>query len=200
MSQPRSFTIELTQVGTGKKATVKVNQAGFTPQYIFKFGDTTNTTKRVSATVDGVIDTVSITSTKTTLNNLRPIVDVSYSSTSNNDSIIDGIDYDINRVKLLSNPTYSERSITFTLTQEESGKTLTLIVTQAAKADDGVFKADPTALSFGAASDTKSSKITSTSKGQTVGWTVINKSSMPSWLTISGEGTGTLSANVKDNA
>lgn len=200
MSQARSFTIELTQVGTGKKATVKVNQAGFTPQYIFKFGDTTNTTKRVSATVDGVIDTVSIISTKTTLNNLRPFVDVSYNSTSDNDSIIEGVDYDVNRIKLLPNPTYSERSVTITLTQAESGKTLTLIITQAAKADDGIFKADPTELSFRASSDTKSSKITSTSKGKTVGWTVSNKSSMPSWLTISGEGTGTLSANVKDNA
>lgn len=200
MSQPRSFTIELTQVGTGKKATVKVNQAGFLPQYIFTFSNTTDTTKRVSANADGVIDAVSIISTKTTLNKLRPIVDVLYSSTSNNDSIIEGTDYDINRVKLLPNPTYSKRSITFTLTQEESGKILTLVVTQAAKADDGVFKADPTELSFGASSDTKTSKITSTSKGQIVGWTVTNKSSMPSWLTISGEDTGTLSVNVKDNA
>ena len=40
MSQARSFTIELTQVGTGKKATVKVNQGGFTPEYTFLFADT----------------------------------------------------------------------------------------------------------------------------------------------------------------
>lgn len=202
MSQARSFTIELTQVGTGKKATVRVNQAGFTPQYIFNWKDNANPIMRISATADGIVTSPYLISTKTALSSTRPIVDVNYTTTTNNDSIIDVLHTHSDNidVRLLSNTTYSTRSVTITLTQKESGKTLTLIVTQAAKADDGVFKADPTALSFGPASDTKSSKITSTSKGQTVGWTVSNKSSMPSWLTISGEGTGTLSANVKDNA
>lgn len=202
MSQARSFTIELTQVGTGKKATVKVNQAGFIPQYIFKFGNTTDTTKRVSANADGKItESLAIISRKNTLDSARSYLNnVGYISRPDNEQMIQSISaIDENNVAvvLTPNPTYSTRSVTITFTQKESGKILTLIVTQAAKPDDGVFKADPTALSFGAASDTKSSKITSTSKGQTVGWTVTNKSSMPSWLTISGEDTGTLSVTTK---
>lgn len=201
MSQARSFTIELTQVGTGKKATVKVNQAGFTPQYIFKWANgSDDTTKRINiASVPTESLQIIYFSEATALQGAnRPI---SVIAKNNNDSMVEWLVPTVSTVsvKIKPNSTYSTRSVTITLTQEESGKTLTLIVTQAAKADDGVFKADPTALSFGAASDTKSSKITSTSKGQTVGWTVSNKSSMPSWLTISGEGTGTLSANVKDN-
>jgi hypothetical protein len=206
MSQARSFTIELTQVGTGKKATVKVNQGGFTPKYVFKWNNQPeNPIKYFSVKAIGSdgnkITSGSFTNTKSTING--GIQHIDYKVTSNNDSIIDGnIEYYTNYIsfEILPNPTYSERSVTITITQEESGKTLTLIVRQEAKSDDGIFKADPTALSFEASSDTKSSKITSTSKGQTVGWTVSNKSSMPSWLTISGEGTGTLSANVKDNA
>lgn len=202
MSQARSFTIELTQVGTGKKTTVKINQSGFTPEYQFYWKSGGTSPKRMNTTISGAIVDVSLISSKTQLSNIEPIVFCYYSATSNNSSIIENIrcDQEIVYVKLLPNPTYSTRSVTVTLTQLESGKTLTLIITQPGKSDDGIFKADPTELSFGAASDTKSSKITSTSKGQTVGWTVTNKSSMPSWLTISGEGTGTLSANVKDNA
>ena len=201
MSQARSFTIELTQVGTGKKATVRVNQAGFTPQYTFYWKDHGgNSPRSVSATVDGVITPLSIVSQKTALT-MPPIVNLDYNPTSNNDSIIETVrpNSDSVYIKLLPNPTYSTRSVTITLTQKESGKTLTVTVTQAAKADDGVFKADPTALSFGAASDTKSSKITSTSKGQTVGWTVTNKSNIPDWVTLSGESTGTLSITTKDS-
>lgn len=206
MSQARSFTIELTQVGTDKKATVKVNQAGFTPQYMFNWNDSqgASTSRTISATADGTVSQIPRMVSQKTALGIKPIVHVDFVADSNNDSIIEGgmakASHDTITIKLLPNPTYSTRSVTITLTQAESGKTLTLIVTQEAKADDGVFKADPTALSFRASSDTKSSKITSTSKGQTVGWTVSNKSSMPSWLTISGEGTGTLSANVKDNA
>lgn len=205
MSQARSFTIELTQVGTGKKATVKVNQAGFTPQYMFYWNDNqgASTSRTISASADGTVSKIPIIVSQKTALGTRPIVDVDFTATNNNDAIIEGgITKSDNTIviKLLPNPTYSSRSVTITLTQEESGKTLTLIIIQAAKADDGVFKADPTELSFRASSGTKTSEITSTSKGQTVGWTVTNKSSIPSWLTISGEGTGTLSANVKDNA
>lgn len=204
MSQARSFTIELTQVGTGKKATVKVNQGGFTPEYTFKWQYHTDTdTWDESFTNDYHSKyTIAIISKKSTPNATISSIPIGFDAISNNDSIIKDINVSQTTLSFAvsANPTYSTRSATITLTQKESGKKLTLTITQAAKADDGVFKADPTALSFGASSDTKSSKITSTSKGQTVGWTVTNKSSMPSWLTVSGEGTGTLSANVKDNA
>ena len=204
MSQARSFTIELTQVGTGKKATVKVNQAGFTPEYTFLFADTSdNKPLTLNNTYDYAGNyTINIVSKKSTLNASTPFIPLEFKvdALNNNNTVRDvsvtpeKISFAINK-----NSTYSERSETLTLTQVESNKTLTIVIKQEAKADDGVFKADPTELSFGAASDTKSSKITSTSKGQTVGWTVSNKSSMPSWLTISGEGTSTLSADVKDN-
>ncbi len=205
MSQARSFTIELTQVGTSKKATVKVNQAGFTPEYTFLFADTLNDK---TLTLDSNYDytgnyTVYIISKKSTVNASTSFIPLEFEVQAlNNNNTVRDVSVTPEKISFVinQNKTYSERSETLTLTQVESNKTLRIVIRQTAKADDGVFKADPTALSFGASSDTKSSKITSTSKGQTVGWTVINKSSMPSWLTISGEGTGTLSANVKDNA
>lgn len=202
MSQARSFTIELTQVGTGKKATVKINQAGFTPRYTFLWAKQIGHSQmRVSATVDGIIDKLSIISKKTTVKGNDHIEFVDYRTGSDNDSIIENIQTTTGSitVKLKPNPTYSERSVTIRLTQAESGEILTLIVTQDAKADDGVFKADPTALSFKADSDTKSSKITSTSKGQTVSWTITNISNIPDWITLSGENTDTLYVTTKSN-
>ena len=59
------------------------------------------------------------------------------------------------------------------------------MIKQAAKADDGVFKADPTTLSYSSDGGTKTSTITSTSKGKTVGWSVMDKSSVPDWITLS---------------
>lgn len=205
MSQARSFTIELTQVGTGKKATVKVNQAGFIPQYTFLFADTPdNKSLILNNTYDYTGNyTINIVSKKSTLNASTPFIPLEFEVDAlNNNNTVRDVSVTPEKISFVinKNGNYSERSETLTLTQVESNKTLTIVIKQAAKADDGIFKADPTALSFGASSDTKTSKITSTSKGQTVGWTVTNKSSMPSWLTISGEGTGTLSANVKDNA
>lgn len=202
MSQARSFTIELTQVGTGKKATVKVNQGGFTPRYTFLWTKQIGHSQmRVSATVDGIIDKLSIISKKTTVKGNDHLEFVDYRTGSDNDSIIENIQTTTGSitVKLKPNPTYSERSVTIRLTQAESSKILTLIVTQDAKADDGVFKADPTVLSFEAASDTKSSKITSTSKGQKVSWTITNISNIPDWITLSGENTDTLYVTTKSN-
>lgn len=205
MSQARSFTIELTQVGTGKKATVKINQAGFTPEYTFLFADTfDNKPLILNNTYDYTGNyTINIVSKKSTVNASTPFIPLEFKVQAlNNNNIVRDVSVTPEKISFVinKNRTYSERSETLILTQVESNKTLRIVIKQEAKPDDGVFKADPTELSFGASSDTKSSKITSTSKGQTVGWTVSNKSSMPSWLTISGEGTGTLSANVKDNA
>lgn len=202
MSQARSFTIELTQVGTGKKATVKVNQDGFTPEYTFLFADTSDNKPLILNNDYAGNYTINIISKKSTLNASTPFIPLEFKVDAlNNNNIVRDVSVTPEKISFVinENKTYSERSETLTLTQVESNKTLKIVIKQEAKADDGVFKADPTALSFEAASATKSSKITSTSKGQTVGWTVTNKSSMPSWLTISGEGTGTLSANVKDN-
>lgn len=204
MSQARSFTIELTQVGTGKKATVKVNQAGFTPEYTFLFADTLNDK---TLALDGNYDytgtyTVNIVSKKSTLNASTPFIPLEFEVQAlNNNNTVRDVSVTPEKISFVinENKTYSERSETLTLIQVESNKILRIVIRQTAKADDGVFKADPTALSFEASAATKTSKITSTSKGQTVGWTVTNKSSIPSWLTVSGEGTGTLSANVKNN-
>ena len=94
---------------------------------------------------------------------------------------------------------YDTTTANVTLTQEGSGKKVTITVTIAGKADDGVFTASPTTLTFAPEGGTKTSTITSTSKGKTVGWTVKDKSSLPSWLSVSGEGTSTLSVTTKPN-
>lgn len=225
MSQARSFTIELTQAGTGKKATVKINQAGFTPQYVFKLG---NSEMQESILVTNCEDTeeynivnntitipnkmdcysIPITSYKTTVEGKKEYVVCVLENASSIDQITESRydetykkEFEGNfSINIDENTSYTDKTYKLILKQWDSNKKIEITLVQKGKADDGVFKADPTAFSFGAASDTKSSKITSTSKGKTVGWTVSNKSSMPSWLTISGEGTGILSANVKDNA
>lgn len=174
MSQARSFAIELTQVGTGKKATVRVNQAGFTPEYTFLFADTSdNKPLKLNKTYDYTGNyTINIVSKKSTVNASTPFIPLEFEVEAlNNNNTIRDVSVTPEKISFVinKNKTYSERSETLTLIQVESNKTLTIVITQAAKADDGVFKADPTALSFEASAATKTSKITSTSKGQTVG-------------------------------
>ena len=62
-----------------------------------------------------------------------------------------------------------------------------------------VFTADPSELAFAPEGGAKSSTVTSTSKGKTVGWSVSNKADLPDWVTLSGEGTGTLSVTTTND-
>lgn len=62
-----------------------------------------------------------------------------------------------------------------------------------------VFTANPDELAFAPEGGTKTSTITSTSRGMTVGWTVQNKSALPAWVTVSGEGAGIITVTTTTN-
>lgn len=191
MSSSRSFTLNLTQTGTGKKATITVTQGGFTPVYTFE---------AESSSASGT-KTIKVTSTKTTVSGGTTAVGWTASVSGSGASLVKA-EKSGESVKITVSPnsSYDATTATVTLTQSESGKKITIKVTIAGKADDGVFDANPDALSFAAAGGSKTSKITSTSKGKTVGWTISNNGSIPSWITVSGTGTGTLTVKVTANS
>ena len=102
------------------------------------------------------------------------------------------------------NISYSKSPVTVTILQycgDPNKKSLVkrVTVTLAEKPDDGVFTAEPMILRYQAAGGSNTTAITSTSKGKTVGWSVSNKADLPDWVTLSGEGTGTLSVTAKSS-
>lgn len=207
MSTKREFTIHLMQKATGKTATITATEAAkpFVPIYTFS----TNTST-LSTTAGGETKTIEVTSRKTTEGGGVTAVPFTISVSGAGASLVKAtqskapqdailtID-DILTITVSPATSYDDTTANVTLTQEGSGKKVTITVTIAGKADDGVFTASPATLTFAPEGGTKTSTITSNSKGKTVGWTVKNKSSLPSWLTVSGEGTGTLSVTAKPN-
>lgn len=93
----------------------------------------------------------------------------------------------------------TERKFTIHLRQTETGEEETILVTQGKAPDVVVFKADPDTLDFDYSGGSKSSTVTSTINGAATGWTVSNKADLPAWLTVSGEGTDTLTINTTKN-
>lgn len=93
----------------------------------------------------------------------------------------------------------TERKFTIHLKQTETGEEETILVTQGKAPDVVVFKADPDALDFDYTGGEKKSVVTSTINGAATGWTVSNKADLPAWLTVSGEGTDTLTINTTKN-
>lgn len=93
----------------------------------------------------------------------------------------------------------TERKFTIHLRQTETGEEETILITQGKAPDVVVFKADPDALDFDYAGGEKKSVVTSTINGAATGWTVKDKSSLPAWLSVSGEGTGTLTITTTKN-
>ena len=93
----------------------------------------------------------------------------------------------------------TERKFTLHLKQTETGEEETILVTQGKAPDVVVFKADPDALDFDYTGGEKKSTVTSTINGAATGWTVSNKSDLPDWITLSGEGTGELSITTTSN-
>lgn len=71
--------------------------------------------------------------------------------------------------------------------------------TQFTKLKDSIFKADTIELVFDHKGGGKTSSITSILNDTIVSWTVKDKSLLPDWITISGEGTGTISVTIKEN-
>lgn len=212
MSADRKFTLNLRQNNTGKTAQIVITQQGkaFVPEYVFEV-DKTN----YNMSSDGGTITINYTSYKTTENGgrepIKPISD--YITNFYGHSSIEPpqvIVHDPNTngqgtitADILSNMSYDgEEIVKIAVTQYRSPGTPSskkVTVHVAAKPDDGVFRANPTTLSYSSDGGTKTSAITSTSKGKTIGWSVMDKSSVPDWITLSGESTGTLSVKTKSN-
>lgn len=201
MSADRKFTLNLRQNNTGKTLQIAITQQGKAFVPVYTFGTSKSS---VSVNAAGETKTVMVTSRKTTENGGMVTVPFTISVSGAGASLVNATQSKVQQSDILNIVTkpatsYEDTTATITLTQKESGKVITVTVTIAGKADDGVFKADPTALSYSSDDGTKTSTITSTSKGKTVGWSVMDKSSVPDWITVSGESTGTLSVKTKSN-
>lgn len=197
MSTKREFTIHLKQTATGKTATITVTEAAkpFVPVYTFS----STGSARVGA--GGETKVVIVTSTRTTEAGGTDPVGYTIAVTGTAAPLVTATRGTADKLTIVTKPatSYDDTTATITLTQEGSGKVITITVFIAGKVDDGVFTANPSSLTFEPNGGTKTSTITSTSKGKTVGWTVQDKATLPSWLTVSGEGTGTLSVTTKAN-
>lgn len=92
-----------------------------------------------------------------------------------------------------------KRQFTIHLNQTETGEEETILIRQGKAPDVVVFKADPDTLDFDYTGGEKKSVVTSTINGAATGWTVFNKSDLPDWITLSGEGTDTLTITTTSN-
>lgn len=192
MSEIRETILRLLQDGTGKITDVKIYQEvkPFVPEYVLELK-----TKAYDVPAEGQTLTIPFTSYRTAKGGGKePVALIDRSTPASGAKLTaDTITLTIPRTD-----SYEPRELTYTFAQEE-GKSVTITVHQAAKADDGVFAAEPMTLSYQAAGGTVTSAVTSTSKGKTVGWTVSNKADLPDWVTLSGEGTDTLSVTTKSS-
>lgn len=207
----RTFTIALLQEGTGKTAQVLISQEvkPFVPEFFLEVENTAYDLPYTGGRLK-----IGFTSYKTTKEGgkeaIKPTVYASNSSESS---------WDTNEITDLTigadgkgsftliakeNILYSKSPVTVTIIQDcgdPNKKNLVkrVTVTRAEKPDDGVFTSKPTTLTYQAAGGTNTTAVTSTSKGKTVGWSVSNKADLPDWVTLSGEGTGTLSVTTKSS-
>jgi hypothetical protein len=202
MSAERKFTLNLRQNNTGKTAQIIITQQGKAFVPVYTFGTSKSS---VSVNASGETKTVMVTSRKTTENGGMVTVPFTISVSGAGASLVNATQSKVQQSDILNIVTkpatsYEDTTATITLTQKESDKVITVTVTIAGKADDGVFRANPTTLSYSSDGGTKTSAITSTSKGKTVGWSVMDKANVPDWVTLSGENTGTLSIKTKSNS
>lgn len=211
MSQDRKFTLNLRQNNTGKTLQIAITQQGkaFVPEYVFEV-DKTEYSFDYNGPANGTI-TINYTSYKTTesggrvpikptgeykndysLSINKPKITVNAPNNNGKGTII---------VDVVKNPSYDNERIEIVYVRQrgEIIKTIEVTIRSAAKPDNGVFKADPTTLSYSSDGGIKTSSITSTSKGKNVDWSVMDKSSVPDWITLYGENTGTLSVKTKSN-
>lgn len=186
MSAERKFTLNLRQNNTGKTASIVITQQGkaFVPEYVFKVDKTNYNLPTRGGTI-----TINYTSYKTTENGGREPIKISYGI--NHSSHIDEFTPNANGtgsfdVEIPRNTTYNEYVVIITVRQSSYAVDDIIIeVHVAARPDDGVFAAYPTTLSYSSDGGTKTSAITSTSKGKTIGWSVMDKSNVPDWVTYS---------------
>ncbi len=195
----RTCTLTLLQEGTGKTAQVHISQdvKPFVPEYVLEV-----LAKAYNVPAEGQTLTIPFTSYRTAKGGRRePVALIDRSTPASGAQMTDeGTDGTGGTITLTIPRTdsYEPRELTYTFAQEE-GKSVTITVQQAAKADDGVFTAEPMILRYQAAGGTATSAVTSTSKGKTVGWSVSNKADLPDWVTLSGEGTDTLTITTTSN-
>jgi hypothetical protein len=207
MSADRKFTLELKQNNTGKTLQIAITQQGkaFVPEYVFKTDK-----KDYYIGNDGGYVIINYTSYKTTESGgkepIKPTARFSgYCDTCVNHPTVVVSDPDSNgkgtiKAQIVKNFSYYEEEVaTVHIRQQRDtySEPINVFIHVAIRPDDGIFKADPTTLSYSSDGGTKTSTITSTSKGKTIGWSVMDKSSVPDWVTVSGESTGTLSVTTK---
>lgn len=205
----RTCTLTLLQEGTGKTAQVHISQEvkPFVPEYVLEVK-----TKAYDVPAEGGDVTINFTSYRTTKDGgIEPVTPSVFFQDRFRGWVDKPTISDITvgtdgkgsaKASIYGMPaSYDPREFVISIRQNrgESFKILDVSVTVAAKADDGVFTAEPTTLSYQAAGGTVTSAVTSTSKGKTVGWSVSNKADLPDWVTISGEGTDTLSVTTKSS-
>lgn len=168
----------------------------FKPEYVF-----TAESDGVGTSAEGETKVITVTSTRTTEAGGTEPVGYTIAVTGTAASLVTATRGEDGKLTIVTKPatSYDPTTATVTLTQEGSDKVITITVTIAGKGDDGVFTADPAELAFEPEGGAKSSTVTSTSKGKTVGWTVSNKSDLPDWITLSGEGTDTLTITTTSN-
>ena len=168
----------------------------FAPKYVF-----TAESDGVGTSAEGETKVITVTSTRTTEAGGTEPVGYTIAVTGTAADLVTATRGEDGKLTIVTKPatSYDPTTATVTLTQEGSGKVITITVTIAGKGDDGVFTADPSELAFAPEGGTKTSTVTSTSKGKTVGWTGQDKASLPAWITVSGEGTGTLTITTTSN-
>lgn len=168
----------------------------FKPEYVF-----TAESDGVGTSAEGEKKVITVTSTRTTEAGGTEPVGYTIAVTGTAADLVTATRGEDGKLTIVTKPatSYDATTATVTLTQEGSSKVITITVTIAGKADDGVFTADPSELAFDPEGGTKTSTITSTSKGKTVGWTVQDKASLPAWISLSGEGTGTLTITTTND-
>lgn len=156
----RSGEVVLTQSGSGKTLTVNVSQDAYVADtYVFTI--TPNTYDAPYSNVSFIPRTVS---TKNGSN-------IGYSLTSGGtDWVVVSTTGKIT-VEILKNTTYSTRSTTLVFTQNESGNTQSIEITQSGYTPTYTFNVTPTNLSVGAISNTYSFTVNSSKLNEDVGWT-----------------------------
>lgn len=137
----RSGSVVLTQEDSGKTLTINVSQAAKPAENVYVFTITRNT---YDAEYNDTTVILNLVSTKNGSN-------IGYSLTSGGTDWVVVLITEILSVEMLENTTSSTRSTTLVFTQNESGKTLSIKITQSGHTPTYTFNVSPTNLSVTAA-------------------------------------------------
>lgn len=208
----RNFTLSLKQEGTGKTAQVAIEQKELQAEQVFNGPEDKNIHISYKGKEEVRIPIKSILLASESNYRLIPIEISEVVPPAKKEEAIElekcevvpARERQANDLIIVAkeNPYYEPRQITIKLRQTGEyalDEEMVLTVTQEEKPDDGIFAVKPEKLTADWNGGQKSASVTSTSKGKTVGWSVSNKANLPDWVTLSGEGTGTLSVTAKPN-